>query len=293
MVALQLLANGIVNGAVLAVLALGFALVYNTTRVFHLAHGAAFVLAPYVAYSLVHQVGATLVWGCVAGVLTSAVFGFAVSLFIYLPLFKVSASGAALLVSSLGAYAVATNLVAIGWGNEPLELHPEIWMSVYLGLISLTEAQLIQLVTSACIGGLVLLLLATGMGRLLRAVRDDPELTSVLGFDLRVFRTGVVTAGSALAGVAGVLRALDGAIDPHMGMSAVLEAAVAFIVGGVGTFGGPVAAGIGLGMIQGLATWVLSVRWVEAIVFLILVIFVLVRPAGLFGQNNRAEQHPS
>lgn len=290
MVGLQLVVNGLVSGAVLALVALGFALVYNTTRIFHLAHGAAFVIAPYVAYSLNSSLGLPLVAASAMGVLASAAFGFAVAAAVYAPLFRTSASTTAFMVTSLGIYAVAVNLVALLWGNEPLELHPGVWNVVSLGPVRLSVAQLLQFGISVILIGAFLLVARTNIGRLLRAVRDDSELALVTGFDLVNFRVLAVVAASVLAGTGGVLRSLDAAADPHMGMSMILEAAVALFVGGAGTFVGPAVAGTLIGVGHGLTAWLVSSRWIEAMVFLILVTFVLGRPHGLFGSTSRAER---
>ena len=127
-------------------------------------------------------------------------------------------------------------------------------------------------------------------GKVIRAVRDDATLASVLGINLPGVRLSVFAVGSALAGLAAILSALDVGVDPYVGMPALLTAAVALIVGGVGTFEGPVLGAFLLGLLQSLVVWKISARWTDAITFAVLILFLLFRPAGLVGRRRRLEE---
>jgi branched-chain amino acid transport system permease protein len=87
-----------------------------------------------------------------------------------------------------------------------------------------------------------------------------------------------------------MLAGLDIGIDPNIGMNALLSGAVAVIVGGLGTFEGAAVGGLGLGFLQGLAVWRLSARWQDAVTFVLLVVFLLFRPQGIFGGRRRVEE---
>jgi len=138
--------------------------------------------------------------------------------------------------------------------------------------------------------GLVLLLRKTRLGQQLRAMRDDPELVTVIGLNPRTLRRVVFGLGSALAAVAAILLGLDVDIDPHIGLAAVLNGAVAVIIGGVGRFEGAALGALVLGLLQSVAVWQTSARWQEAVTFGVLILFLLFRPQGILGKKRRVEE---
>jgi branched-chain amino acid transport system permease protein len=210
---------------------------------------------------------------------------------LYAPLVRRNASTLVALLSSLGLYVAVVNVIALIAGNGTKVLQPGIERTYGFAGIILTHMQVAQLVAALfLIPVLVLFLKFTIWGKTIRATRDNPMLSTVLGFHTGVVRLGVFALGSALAGVAGVLVALDVGVDPNVGMPALLAAATALIVGGVGTFEGPVIGGFLLGLVQSLVVWQLSARWVDTMTFLILILFLLFRPWGLAGRRRRLEE---
>jgi branched-chain amino acid transport system permease protein len=111
-----------------------------------------------------------------------------------------------------------------------------------------------------------------------------------MGLNIQTVRLFVFALGSALAGTAAILSALDVGMDPHGGMPALLTAAVALIIGGVGTFEGAMVGAFLLGVLQSLVIWQASARWMDAVTFGLLVLFLLFRPQGLLGQRRRLEE---
>jgi len=290
-VLLQLLANGLVNGCMYALMALGFALIYNTTRIFHIAHGAVYTAAAYACYALHIQLQLPLTVSAVGAVVAAAGLGALIELWLYAPLTRRNASTLVALLSSLGLYVALVNVIALAFGNETKALRPGIEKTYrFLGVI-LTRIQVAEVVAAVVVLPLLVLLLkGTLWGRIIRAVRDNPTLAEVLGINLAAVRIAVFALGSALAGLAAALAALDVGMDPQVGMPALLIAAVALIVGGVGTFEGPVIGGLLLGLLQSLVVWQISARWTDAITFAVLILFLLFRPEGLAGRRRRLEE---
>lgn len=288
---LQLLANGLVNGCMFALMALGFALIYNTTKVFHIAHGAVYTAAAYACFVLHVQLNWPLAIAVAGSVAAATALGVVIELALYAPLTRRNASTLVALLSSLGLYVALVNLIALLFGNETKVLRPGVEKTYgFLGVI-LTRIQLAEVATAAVILPLLVLLLRGALwGKIIRAVRDNPTLAEVLGVNLAAVRIAVFALGSALAGLAASLAALDVGMDPQVGMPALLIAAVALIVGGVGTFEGPVIGGFLLGLLQSLVVWQISARWTDAITFAILIIFLLFRPEGLAGRRRRLEE---
>lgn len=287
----QLLANGLISGALYAILAVSFAFIYNTTRILHIAHGAVYVAGAYVCYFFVREVGLSI-WSAVGlAVGASVLLGAIMELLIYAPLSRRGGSTLVALLSSLGLYVALVNTIALVFGNETKVIRPGADQTYDLGALTFTRIQLAHvLIAAVLLPGLLLLVRHATCGKLIRAVRDDATLASVLGINVRAVRVGVFCLGSGLAGLAGVLASLDVGMDPHVGMPALLAAAVGMIVGGVGTFEGPVLGGLLLGLLHSLAVWVLSAQWTDALTFMVLILVLLFRPYGIMGRRMRVEE---
>ncbi len=288
---LQLLANGLVNGCMIALMALGYALIYNTTRIFHVAHGAAYTAAAYLCYLLLIVFKWPLLLAVVGGVAAAALLGVTMELAVYAPLYRRGASDLISLISSLGLYVALVNLIALLFGNETKVLRPGVEKTCRLLGVILTRIQVAEVVVAAVLLPLLVLFLKrTLWGKIIRGVRDNPVLAEVLGIDLMAVRIAVFAAGSALAGMAACLTALDVGMDPQVGMPVLLTAAVALIVGGVGTFEGPVIGGFLLGLIQSLIVWKISAQWTDVITFGVLIVFLVFRPEGIASRRRRLEE---
>ena len=123
----------------------------------------------------------------------------------------------------------------------------------------------------------------------MRAVSDDPIAANVVGINPeRIIRTSFVI-GSALAGAAGILISLETNIEPTMGFSALLKGIIASIIGGIGSIPGAVLGGFFLGLAENLGIWKISAGWKDCIAFVILIIFLLIRPSGILGAKSARE----
>jgi len=291
MVLLQLVANGLVTGCLYALVASGLGLIYNTAKVFHFAHGAIYTAAAYLCYALLIRLDWPLALAIGLAVLLTAFLGVLTEVIVYAPLARRRASPLVALLSALGLYVAIVNLIALLFGNETKVLRPGAEATLHLGPVILTRVQVAQLITALLLLLLLLIFLrTTTWGRMIRAVRDNPTLAMVMGVNVGAARLLVFALGSALAGVAAILSALDVGMDPYVGMPALLAAAVALIVGGVGTFEGAVVGALLLGLLQGLVIWQVSARWTEATTFSLLILTLLVRPQGLLGERRRVEE---
>jgi len=223
-----LLANGLINGCLYALVATGYALIYNTTRVFHIEHGAAYTLGAYLCFYFLVKLCWPL-WAAIAGaVLLSGLLGAFMEWFLYAPLARRRFSSLVAFLSSLGFYAAAINVIALLFGNETQVLRSGVAGIITVGGVILTKIQVAQALTAGMLlAALLLGLWRSRWGRPIRAVRDNPVLASVMGINLFAVRTAVFAVGSSLAALAAILSALDVGMDPHIGMPASLTAAVA------------------------------------------------------------------
>ena len=288
MLFLQLLANGIIAGSVYALLGLGFGIIYSATRTFHFAHGAVYSMAGYLAFQFHVFWHLPLALSIALSLLAAILLGMGIEGLIYRPLRGVGASSMEILLSSLGLFILLQNFMIILWRSDPrvLPVAESIRKGVEIGGIWVTYLQLIIIAISFGLWGLLLLFSQrTKMGKAIRALESDPEMTEIVGIDPVYIRFLVYGAGSALAGVSSILATMDMGIDPNSGIMALLIAVIAVIVGGIGNYSGTVLAGLLLGIAENMGIWKIPSEWKSTIAFGILVIFILFRPTGLLKKS--------
>lgn len=295
----QLLINGMITGAVYALAALGFSLIYRSTKIFHIAHAAVFTAAAYFLFLFYNQVHLDLVMSILLGLICTGILGVLMEITVYHPLFKDEASSSVMLVSSLGIMAIVINSIAMIWGNENKIIISGISKTVKINNplaepgspfteIILTIPQLYQFFVSILAIALVMIFLHyTKSGKKIKAICDNDRLVEIFGVSLTRYRISIFFIGSIMAGLASILFAVDFGMDPYVGMPVLLIAAVAVIVGGVEYFWGAVLGGFLLGFAKALVVWKMSARWENMIVFLLLIFFLLFRPEGILSRKKR------
>lgn len=129
----------------------------------------------------------------------------------------------------------------------------------------------------------------TRIGKAMRAVSDDPIAASVVGINPEKTITASFAIGSALAGAAGILISLETNIEPTMGFTAILKGIIASIIGGIGSIPGAMFGGFFLGIVENLGIWKIQAGWKDSIAFIVLIIFLLIRPWGILGTKTEKE----
>lgn len=281
----QLFVNGLMAGSIYALVALGFGLIYSTTRFFHFAHGAVYTAGAYLAYSG-WLLGLSLYISFPLAVLGAAILGALLEIGVYRPLRKKSASSLILLLASLGLFIVIQNLISLSFGDDTKTIRSGV-VTEGLPLFGarITPIQIAIIVVSALLLALCSVLMKkTKMGKAMRAVANDPELARVVGIEADQVILFTFVLGSALAAVAAILISLDTDMTPMMGFYALLMGVVAVIAGGIGSIPGAALGGLLVGMAQHLGVWKIPTQWQDTIVFLILIFFLLFRPQGFLGR---------
>ncbi len=285
---LQFLINGLVTGALYALVALGFGIVYRSTKVFHLALGAIYTASAYGAYAVLKWGKGT---GILIGILTALALGFLIERCVYRPFYKKDSSPGVVLVASLGLYIFIVNLIALIFGNEVKILSPGIEPSFSFFGIILTRMQIIQFFTGIFV--IIIWLILLKKSRFFKAVwamGDEPVLVRVLGLPLWRLRDTVFILSSFLVAVSSILVGMDVGIDPHIGLPAFLIGAVAVFVGGMNNFSGWVISAFIIAELQSLVIWKFSARWNDAITFVVLIAVLLLKPQGIFSVKGRMEE---
>lgn len=289
----QIVANGLIAGAIYALIALGFSLIYKTVRFFHLAHGAAYIGGAYAVYACLTLLPARLGIGTwfiavPVGIAVAAGLGVGIDRGIYYPLRSRKASNLIFLLASFGILIFVQNLITLAYGNRIIILNPGIVQEGWrlLGVV-ITPTQVLIIAASAVTFGLCWWVIEkTRLGRSLRAVADDPLAASVCGINPERTTMWAFLIGSALAGVAGILISLETNLEPTMGFNAVLKGIIASIIGGIGSIPGALIGGLFLGLVENLGIWAIPAGWKDAIAFGVLILFLLFRPQGIFGRRK-------
>jgi branched-chain amino acid transport system permease protein len=281
----QLLANGVIAGGIYALVALGFSLIYRTVRFFHLAHGAVYTAGGYTAYTLNATLGLPQVVAVAGAALGAAVIGVLMNSLVYRPLRENRSSDLVLLLASFGLFIAVQNALQLIYGAGILVVSVgSVAQAITAGPIRITGTQLIIIATTIfLLVGVFLGLNYTGVGRILRGVADDPMVAEAVGIDSERVITWTFAIGSAIAGIAGTLISFETNLEPTMGFTAILKGIVASILGGVGHIGGAVLGGFLLGIVENLAVIEINTAWKDSITFVLLILFLLIRPQGLLG----------
>lgn len=285
---LQLLINGLVKGTLIALAGLAFALYYNTTRIFHIAFAGLYTLSCYFFFSFFHVFNGSWLPTFLLTVIAIMLAGAFLEVTVYQPLSRRHSSLNVILIASIGVMVIIINLIAMFYGNEVKIIVPGIAQSIEIGDLIITFPQVWQFTVSVlAIAAALIFLKATKWGKTIRAIRDDESLAMALGINTWKIRIMLLAASAFLAALPAVLVSVDVGMDPYVGMPVLLSAVVALIVGGIGRFEGPVLGGFLLGILQALVVWKFSTRWVEAITFLVLIVFLIFRPQGILGEQKR------
>lgn len=285
----QLFINAIIAGSIYTLIALGFSLIYSTTKFFHFAHAAVYTSCPYFVYLYISYLGLPLGSAIPIAILSSTILGMLIEISIYRPLRRKGSSPLVLLLSSLGLYIIIQNVISMIFGDDTKTLRSGI---VTEG-IEIVGARITPIqIAIICVSALLLffcwaLMKYTRMGTAMRAVASDPELALVSGIDTDRTILFAFMTGSALAGIAAILISFDIDMTPTMGMNALMMGVVAVIIGGVGSIPGAALGGFLLAFAQNFGVWKISSQWQDAIAFIILLVFLLFRPYGFFGKKIR------
>ena len=285
---LQYLINGISTGSVYAIIALGYTMVYGIAKMLNFAHGDVIMVGAYMCYSATNYMGLPPLAGVAIAVVVCTLLGIVIEGLAYKPLR--GTPSLAVLITAIGVSYFLQNAAQLIWGSAQksftsiVAIEP---ISLFGGQLTITGEFIVTIVVSALIMvGLTLFTSKTRMGKAMRAVSEDRAAAQLMGINVNKTISMTFAIGSALAAIAGVLMcsALP-TLQPTTGSMPGIRAFTAAVFGGIGSIPGAMLGGILLGVIESFAKAYLSTRFSDAIVFLVLIVILLVRPAGLLGKQ--------
>lgn len=287
MLLLELIAQGIVQGSIYALVALGLTLVYGLLRILHVAHAALFTLGAYVGVLVGNYTGSLLL-AFAAAMVVSGLAGVAMFRVCYQPMLKQPPFVA--LIASIGLYIAAEETFRIVFGPSSLTfLSTPLQQQVALfGGLQFKQAELAVMgSTVAIIAVLGLLQTRTRVGIACQATVSDPQMAESFGISLLKIRDINFFVGSALAGFAGVwVGLLNNMVEPTMGSVTSYKALAIIVLGGLGSVRGTLLAALVLGVVEAFGTIYLG-QFLDrnAIAFGFLILVLMVRPQGLFAKR--------
>ena len=276
--ALQIVINGLIQAGSIGLIAVGLTLVFGVMRMVNFAGGAAVMLGAYVAWSATPVVG--YVPAIAAAMAVNALLGVVLERLAFRPFRGRELNG---LIASMGMAIIIVNVVELVWGTVPQAFETPFTRSSFtLGTVGVSGQRLLVIGSSALLlTALWWLVQATGIGRQLRAVSEDPETASTMGIDTnRVSRLAVVI-GMALAAAAGALAGPVNLISPDMGQAEMLSAFAAIILGGFGNVNGTLLGALVIGMAQSAAAVYVSNAYASSIAFGLMLATLIFFPRGL------------
>ncbi len=286
---LQLLINIVVTAVTYFLIAISFSVIYRTVRFFHFAHGVILVLGAYFVLLLGGRCKLDKIYSIPLAISITALIAMLNNILIYKPIRIKKGSSLILLLSSLGIYIVLQNVISVVFGDSVKIIRNGEIQSYEIAGAFITPVQVITVIVSILlIISLYVFLKTTKLGLHIRAVSNSSELASISGISTNKIYTAVFAIGSSIAAFAGILIAYDVDITPTMGMNYLMMGVVAVIIGGVNSIIGVALGALLLAMAQHLGAWFMGSQWQDAIAFMILVIFLLLKPEGFFGEKVKS-----
>lgn len=284
---IQQLINGLALGSVYALLALGYTMVYGIIQLINFAHGEIYMIGAFAGYYASSVLGLPLLPTLLIAMIASALLGILIEKIAYKPLRK--SPRIALLITAIGVSLFLQNIMSKFVGTAPKHF-PELinlepitflglnldWKTIFMFAVSAILVLLLQFIVYK-----------TKVGKAMRAASYDIEAASLMGINVNNTISLTFAIGSALAGIAGVLVAISyPSITPFIGVMPGLKAFVAAVLGGIGSIPGALIGGLSIGLLETLSKAYISTTFSDAIVFGILIVILLIKPAGLLGKKT-------
>ena len=285
---LQYLINGISIGSVYAIIALGYTMVYGIAKMLNFAHGDVIMVGAYISFCVTNYLGLPAVVSIVAAMAVCTVLGIVIEKLAYKPLR--GTPSLAVLITAIGVSYFLQNAAQLIWGSAPKNFSSIVTFKPFSfagGDLVITGEVIITVAVSVLIMiGLTLFTSKTRTGKAMRAVSEDRDAAQLMGINVNQTISLTFAIGSALAAVAGVLLCSTvPTLQPTTGSMPGIRAFTAAVFGGIGSIPGAMLGGILLGLIEIFSKKYISTEFSDAIVFAVLILILLVKPAGLLGKQ--------
>jgi len=285
---LQQLVNGLSIGSIYALIALGYTMVYGIIKLINFAHGDMYMIGAYIGLVSVTVFKLPFFLALISTMVFTALIGVVIERIAYKPLRK--STRVAALITAIGVSFFLQNIVSRIMGAKiytfPSVLNNELYV---VGGIRINSQQLVIFVTSIALMFLLQLIVQkTKIGRAMRSVAVDQDAARLMGVNVDHVITLTFAIGSSLAAAAGILVGIYyNTVNPLMGFAPGLKAFVAAVFGGIGIIPGAMIGGFSIGLIETFVSGYGSTLYKDAVVYIILILILIVKPSGLLGKNKK------
>lgn len=284
---LQYFINGISIGSVYAIIALGYTMVYGIAKMLNFAHGDVIMVGAYISYCVTNYLGMPPLVGVLVSMVVCTLLGITIEGLAYKPLR--GTPSLAVLITAIGVSYFLQNAAQLIWSSNPksfTSIVSNIQPFHLFGDLTITGEVIITVVASVVImAGLTWFTGSTRIGKSMRAVSEDRDAAQLMGINVNRTISMTFAIGSALAAIAGVLLcSYSPVLQPTTGAMPGIKAFDAAVFGGIGSIPGAFVGGILIGIIEAMAQAYISTSLANSIVFGVLIIVLLVKPAGLLGK---------
>ena len=283
---LSYLISGISLGSVYAIIALGYTMVYGIAKMLNFAHGDIIMVGGYISFCAMNYMGLPSIVAVLLAMVVCTVLGVVIEGLAYKPLR--AAPSLAVLITAIGVSYFLQNAAQLIWSAAPKVYSPVVTGSLSLlgGQLSIPYISILTVATCLVImAALTTFTSKSKMGKAMRACSEDKSAAQLMGINVNATISTTFAIGSALAAVAGVLLCSSyGTLMPTTGSMPGIKAFTAAVFGGIGSIPGAFLGGLLLGIIESMAKAYISTNLANTIVFAVLIVVLLVKPAGLLGK---------
>jgi branched-chain amino acid transport system permease protein len=284
---MQVIVNILYSFTLILGVGLSFYIIYNVVNFFHIAHAALITSGAYLTQLFSQQFKFNLAIAIILAIIVTILFGLIIEYCLYRNLRKRTASSLSFLISSLGLYVIIQNIVSIIWGDQIKSIRTfNVTVGNEIAGAYISNIQILTIVISIFLFLCIFCMFKySSIGKKMRAISENKELSSILGINSSKMYLLVFGLGSGIAAIMGILGAFDTDMTPTMGFNLFLYGVVAMIIGGVGSIWGLAGGALLLASAQHLGAYYIDSKWMDAIAYLILILFLIWKPLGFSGKR--------